>query len=88
MTDRPNPFIDANIELRLDDLLNGAIDKALRNTESSLRVTISRSTLRKIQTLVWDAVPGASILQAEKAGLVAVEALGLEIREDKPDESQ
>lgn len=42
--------------------------------------SINARTLRKLQTKVWDGVPGINLLRAEKAVLVVLEALAIGIR--------
>ncbi len=44
------------------------------------KITISHRTLRRLQTRIWDGVPGLSLAQAEKAALIAVEGLLIGIR--------
>ena len=87
-----NPFVNARMELRLDDLLNPAVIDSIKKSGNSIDVTVSKTSLRKLQIVVFDNTPGLSLLQAESATLSVFKGLGIAIREDDPeqvpDESQ
>ena len=87
MPDGPiNPFMNAQLEIKLDELLTPAVKKALEDAGSGVKMTISHKTLRLVQTAAWDSSTGAITLgTAEKAALAVVEALGIELREDDPE---
>ncbi len=81
----PNPFINAKIEIKIDELLSPETREILEADGSGVKVTISQKTLRRLQTAAWDATISVSLLNAEKAVLAVVEALGLAIRENDPE---
>ena len=80
-----NPFINANIEIKLDELLAPETRVALDAAGSGVKITISQKTLRKMQTAAWDATISISLLNAEKAVLAALDVLGIQFRDDDPE---
>jgi hypothetical protein len=88
MTTPENPFVNAHIEIKLDELLAPETRTILEAGGSGVTISISQKTLRKMQTAAWDAGSATSLGGAERAVLAAVEYLGLTIREDaEPEEA-
>lgn len=81
----PNPFVNVKLEIKLDELLSPEVKSALAETASGVKMTVSKRTVRNLQTKVWDGVPTQSLLVAEQSVLVALEALGIDIRADEPE---
>lgn len=78
-----NPFINANIEIKIDELLAPETREALDAAGSGVKVTISQATLRRLQTVAWDSAPGTlTLMTASRAVLAVIESLGLTIRPD------
>ena len=75
-----NPFVNATMEIRLDELLKDSVSKAVEDSGSALTVTVSEDTLMELSgsiELLFEAsrVPHIVVLDV-------LDNLGITIRED------
>ncbi len=73
-----NPFVNAKIEIKLDELLAPKVQYLLEGTGSAVTVSVGEATITRVADLLREA--DASTLSSEEQVRIVLGALGLTVR--------